>query len=136
MSDTYIAPPQDEFYEHGKRRNAARQSARLLIGAIATADPTISARDVKTTVKVLDAINRVDSVVLGTVAEAQGLTDIREQRRQHKLGSHGVRVTVAPDDQLWSLERLWHMKELARQLYHELWNPARSETVRLSGQEG
>ncbi|SIK54471.1 hypothetical protein [Mycobacteroides abscessus] len=139
MRDTYIALTQGEwdYYtnQHQKQRQADRQSARLLVEAITAADPTVSDRDVKTAVKVLDAIKRVDSVIVGAMAKAQGLTDIHEQRHQHELVSHGIRVTVAPDDRLWSLERLWHVQQLARQLYHELWNPARPETVRPPGED-
>lgn len=131
MSDTYIAPTQGEWDDYTKQRHADRQSARMLVEAITGADPTISDRDVKTAVKVLDAIARLDHLAVSALAKAHGFTEIARQREQHQLGAHGVRVSVAPDDRLWSLERLWHIQQLVRQLYHELWNPARSETVRL-----
>lgn len=136
MGDTYLAPTQGEWDDYTKQRQADRQSTRLLIEAITAADPTVSDRDVKTSVKVLDAIARLDHLAVSALAKAHGLTEFDRQREQHQLGAHGVRVTVAPDDRLWSLERLWHIQQLARQLYHELWNPARSETVRPPGAEG
>lgn len=136
MDEPYIAPTQGEWDDCTKQRQADRQSARLLIEAITAADPTVCDRDVKTSVKVLDAIGRLDRMAVVTLAKTQGLTEIDIQREQHRFSSRGVRVAVAPDDRLWSLERLWHMQQLARQLYHELWNPARPETVRPPGEEG
>ncbi|SHY15111.1 Uncharacterised protein [Mycobacteroides abscessus subsp. abscessus] len=136
MGDTYIAPTQGEWDDYTKQRQAARRSARLLIEAITAADPTVSGRDVKTAVKVLDAVARLDHLAVSALAKAQGLTELDRQREQHQLGAHGVRVSVAPDDRLWSLERLLHVQQLARQLYGELWNPARPKTSVSQGEEG
>lgn len=136
MSNTYIAPTQSEWDDYTKQRQADRQSARLLIEAITAADPTVSGRDVKTAVKVLDAIARLDHLAVSALAKSEGLTELDRQREQHQLGVHGVRVSVAPDDQLWSLQRLLHVQELARQLYGELWNPARAKTSVSQGEEG
>ncbi|QSN55047.1 hypothetical protein I3U39_24600 [Mycobacteroides abscessus subsp. abscessus] len=136
MSNTYIAPTQNEWDDYTKQRQAERQSARLLIEAITAADPTVSDRDVKTAVKVLDGIRRLDRMTVVALAKTQGLTEIDIQREQHRLATRGVRVSVASDDRLWSIERLCHVKELARQLHHELWNPARREPYMPPGEEG
>lgn len=125
MDNRYIAPPQSEFDEFVKYRQASRQTARVLNEAIAASDSTISDRDITTTVRVLGSIARLDRTAVVAAARAQGLTEIEKQREDHQRVAQGVRMSVAADDVLWSIERHCHVQSLAGQLYHELWNPAR-----------
>lgn len=125
MDDRYIAMTQSEFDEFVKYRQASRQTVRLLNEAITSADSTVSARDIATTVRLLDSIARLDRMSVVAAARAQGLTEIERQREDHRRVAQGVRMSVAADDALWSIERLIHVQSLAGQFYHELWNPAR-----------
>lgn len=74
MNDRYIAMTQSEFDEFVKYRQASRQTTRVLNEAITASDSTVSARDIATTVRVLDSIARLDRMAVVAAASAQHLS--------------------------------------------------------------